>query len=124
MMVDRHDAHDNLNQTSRDTRDGAGSADHLAADHLAADHLAADHHAADREVPLPAMTAADGQDNVVQLWLDGEATEADARRSNNSAVEIWMRVQRDAGQMHQVKAPAHLAANIMAALAPKAPLAD
>ena len=119
MMVDRHDAHDNLNQTSRDTRDGAGSADHLAADHLAADHLAAD-----REVPLPAMTAADGQDNVVQLWLDGEATEADARRSNNSAVEIWMRVQRDAGQMHQVKAPAHLAANIMAALAPKAPLAD
>ncbi|MFN5581135.1 hypothetical protein [Gemmatimonas sp.] len=108
-MVDRHDAHDNLNQTSRDTRDGAGSADHLAAD---------------REVPLPAMTAADGQDNVVQLWLDGEATEADARRSNNSAVEIWMRVQRDAGQMHQVKAPAHLAANIMAALAPKAPLAD
>ena len=119
MMVDRHDAHDNLNQTSRDTRDGAGSADHLAADHLAADH-----HAADREVPLPAMPAADGQDNVVQLWLDGEATEADARRSNNSAVEIWMRVQRDAGQMHQVKAPAHLAANIMAALAPKAPLAD
>ena len=114
MMVDRHDAHDNLNQTARDTRDGAGSADHLAADHLAAD----------REVPLPAMTAADGQDNVVQLWLDGEATEADARRSNNSAVELWMRVQRDAGQMQQVKAPAHLAANIMAALAPKAPLAD
>ena len=109
MMVDRHDTHDNQNQTARDTRDAAVSADRLAAD---------------REVPLPAMTAADGQDNVVQLWLDGEATEADARRSNNSAVEIWMRVQRDAGQMQQVKAPAHLAANIMAALAPKAPLAD
>lgn len=109
MMLNRHEAHDNLNQKVRDTRDAAVSAERPVAD---------------REVPLPGMTAADGKAETVQMWLDGEATEADARQSNDKAVEFWMRVQHDADQMHQVKAPAHLAANIMAALAPKAPLAD
>ena len=75
----------------------------------------------DREVPLPGIAAADATASVVHQWLDGEATEADARRANDAAVEFWQQVERDAQTMKAVKAPAHLAANIMAAIPVREP---
>jgi len=109
VMLDRHEAHENLNSKVRDTRDAAVSAERPVAD---------------REVPLPGMNAADTPADTVQMWLDGEASEADARQANDKAVEFWARVAQDTDTMRQVKAPAHLTANIMAALSAKAPLAD
>lgn len=108
MMLDRHEAHENLNQKVRDTRDAAVSADRPVAD---------------REVPLPEVAAADTAD-AVQMWLDGEASEAEARDANEKAVQFWARVAKDTDTMRQVKAPSRLTANIMAALPGKAPLAD
>lgn len=109
MMLDRHEAHENLNQKVRDTRDAAVSAERPVAD---------------REVPLPGVSAADTAADAVQMWLDGEASEADAREANEKAVQFWARVAKDTDTMRQVKAPAHLTTNIMAALSAKAPLAD
>ncbi|MCA2986144.1 MAG: hypothetical protein ACK6DR_03445 [Gemmatimonas sp.] len=114
MMLDRHEAHDNLNQKVRDPREAAAPAERPVPD---------------REVPLPGVSAADQTAGAVQLWLDGEATEAEARAENDHAVAFWMRVHADAGVMREAKAPAHLTANIMAALPAtppvvNAPLAD
>lgn len=109
MMLDRHEGHENLNQKARDTRDAAVSADRPVTD---------------REVPLPEVSAADTMSETVQMWLDGEASEADAREADAKAVQFWARVAQDTDTMRQVKAPAHLMANIMAALPGKAPLAD
>lgn len=108
MMLDRHEAHDNLNQKVRDTRDASVSAERPVAD---------------REVPLPEVAAADTAD-AVQMWLDGEATETEAREANDKAVAFWARVAKDTDAMHQTKAPSRLMANIMAALPAKAELAD
>lgn len=109
MMLDRHEAHENLNQKVRDTRDAAVSADRPVAD---------------REVPLPEVAAADTTTDPVNMWLDGEASEADAREADDKAVQFWARVAKDTETMRQVKAPSRLTANIMAALPGKAPLAD
>jgi len=109
VMLDRHEAHENRNQKVRDTRDAA---------------VAADRPVADREVPLPEVAAADTMTDVLNMWLDGEASEADAREADAKAVQFWARVAKDTGTMRQVKAPARLMANIMAALPGKAPLAD
>jgi hypothetical protein len=115
VMLDRHEAHDNLNQKVRDTRDASVSAERPVTD---------------REVPLPGVSAADKAAQTVQMWLDGDASETDARQANDKAVAFWMKVSKDADTMRQAKAPAHLTANIMAALpvkepgVVKAPLAD
>lgn len=109
MMLDRHEAHENRNQKVRDTRDAAAAADRPVAD---------------REVPLPEVAAADTMSDVLNMWLDGEASEADAREADAKAVQFWARVAKDTDTMRQVKAPTHLMANIMAALPGKAPLAD
>ncbi len=109
MMLDRHEAHENLNQKVRETRDAAVSADRPVAD---------------REVPLLEVAAADTTTDAVHLWLDGEASEADARQADDKAVQFWARVAKDTDTMRQTKAPAHLMANIMAALPGKALLAD
>jgi len=109
VMLDRHEAHDNLNQKIRDTRDASVSAERPVAD---------------REVPLPGVSAADKVADAVQMWLDGEATETEARQANDKAVAFWARVAKDSDTMRQTKAPAHLMANIMAALPAKAELAD
>lgn len=109
MMLDRHEANENRNAKVRDTRDAAGAAERPVAD---------------REVPLPGMAAADTAADAVQMWLDGEASEAEARQASDTAVAFWARVAKDTEVMRQVKAPAHLAASIMAALPGKAPLAD
>jgi len=109
VMLDRHEAHDNLNQQVRDPRDATAPAERPAPD---------------REVPLPGVSAADQTTDAVQRWLDGEATEAEARAENEQAVAFWMRVNTDAGVMRQAKAPAHLTANIMAALPATAPVVN
>ena len=109
MMLDRHDAHENLKQPVRDTRDAAVSADRPVAD---------------REVPLPEVAAADLGTDAVNRWRDGEATEADAREADDTAVQFWARVAKDTEAMRQVKAPSRLTAQIMAALPGTAPLAD
>ncbi len=75
----------------------------------------------DREVPLPGMAAADATAGTVHQWLDGEVSEADARRADERAVEFWNQVAKDAQGMKAVKAPAHLAANIMAAIPVREP---
>jgi hypothetical protein len=108
-MLDRHEAHDNLNPKARDPREAAVSAERPVAD---------------REVPLPGISAADGAADVIQQWLDGDATETDARLADEKAVAFWTRANADASAMRQTKAPAHLTANIMAALAAKPPIAD
>ena len=109
MMLDRHESHDNLNPKARDSRDAAVSAERPMAD---------------REVPLPGVSAADATTaDVIQMWLDGDATESVARQENNSAVEFWMRVGTDVEPMRHAKAPAHLVANIMAAIPVKEPSA-
>lgn len=109
MMLNGHEAHENLNQKARDTRDAA---------------VFADRPVADREVPLPEVSAADTMAETVQMWLDGEASEADAREADAKAVQFWARVAQDTDAARQVKAPSQLMANIMAALPGKAPLAD
>ena len=109
MMLDRHDAHENLPQKVRNTRDAAVSADRPVAD---------------REVPLPEVAAADTTIGAVNMWLDGEASEADAREADDKAVRFWARVAKDTETMRQVKAPSRLTADIMAALPGTAPLAD
>jgi hypothetical protein len=108
VMLDRHESHENLNPKARDSRDAAVSAERPLAD---------------REVPLPGVSAADTAADTIQMWLDGDATEAAARQENSKAVEFWMRVNTDAEQMRHAKAPAHLMANIMAAIPVKEPSA-
>ncbi|MFY7921554.1 MAG: hypothetical protein ACOVSI_04010 [Gemmatimonas sp.] len=109
MMLDRHESHDNLNPKARDSRDAA---------------VPAVRPMADREVPLPGVSAADATTaDVIQLWLDGDATEAVARQENNTAVEFWMRVGTDVEPMRHAKAPAQLVANVMAAIPVKEPSA-
>ncbi|MFN7801487.1 LptF/LptG family permease, partial [Gemmatimonas sp.] len=76
-MLDRHEANENLNAKVRDTRDAAGAAGRPVAD---------------REVPLPGMAAADTTADAVHLWLDGEASEAEARQASDTAVAFWARV--------------------------------
>lgn len=105
-MLNRHEAHDELNATNRELpRDVAPHADRPLAD---------------REVPLPGLSAATGNADVIHQWLDGEAPEADARRADARQVEFWKRVDSDADRLRRMKTPAHVAANIMAALPPVA----
>ena len=77
---------------------------------------------ADREVPLeggrPAL--------VVQQWLDGEATEAAARRADAHDVELWQRISEEAERRRRMTTPAPVLDRIMAAIpeaAPAEPLA-
>jgi hypothetical protein len=73
---------------------------------------------ADREVPLeggrPAL--------LVQQWLDGEATEAAARRADAHDVEIWQRINEEAERRRRMVTPAPVIARIMAAIPAAAPV--
>lgn len=102
MMLNRHEAHDDLTPTGRDSAREAAPVQ--------------DRPLADREVPLPGTAAADANASVINQWLDGEASEAEARRADAPAVEFWTKVAGDADRMKRMKTPAHVAANIMAAI--------
>lgn len=73
---------------------------------------------ADREVPLeggrPAL--------LVQQWLDGEASEAAARRADAHDVEIWQRINAEAERRRRMVTPSPVLDRIMAAIPQAAPV--
>lgn len=102
MMLNRHEAHDELNQNNRDSvREAAPVQERPMAD---------------REVPLPGTAAADASASVINQWLDGEATETEARRADGHAVDFWNKLGTDTDRMKRMKTPSHIAANIMSAI--------
>jgi hypothetical protein len=107
-MVDRHEAHDgqNLGQ-DLPQRDAAPVADRPVADRPVAD----------REVPLPGTAAVEeGPALVIQQWLDGETSEAEARGVDSKQVDLWKMILAEAEQGRRITTPSHVAANIMAAI--------
>lgn len=75
---------------------------------------------ADREVPLgpPSTSIAD----AVHAWLDGEATESQARRGESGRdIDFWKRLDEDLVARRRLRTPAHLHAQIMNALPMHAP---
>ncbi|MEY4956894.1 MAG: hypothetical protein RL409_1151 [Gemmatimonadota bacterium] len=101
-MLDRHEAHDdrNLGQ-DLPQRDAAPVGDRPMAD---------------REVALPGLLAADGPARVIQQWLDGETSEAEALRADAKQVDLWKMISTETEQRRRMTTPAHVAANIMAAI--------
>lgn len=109
-MLDRHEANESRADAGQNLehRDAAG------------DRPQADRPLADREVPLPgSMTAADGAAVAINQWLDGDVTEADARRADSKQVELWNRIATETERRKRMVTPAYVAANIMAALPEK-----
>jgi len=76
----------------------------------------ADRSVADREVPLPGTAAAEGPALVIQQWLDGETSEAEARRADAKQVDLWKMISAETDQRRRMTTPAYVAANIMAAI--------
>jgi len=86
----------------------------------AGDRSQADRPLADREVPLHGMLPAeDGPALALNQWLDGDVTEADARRADSKQVELWNRIATETDRRKRMVTPAYVAANIMAALPEK-----
>ena len=109
-MLDRHEANEGR-------ADGGQNPEHRDA---AGDRPQADRPLADREVPLPgSLTAADGTAVAINQWLDGDVTEADARRADSKQVELWNRIAGETERRKRMVTPAYVAANIMAALPEK-----
>ncbi len=101
-MLDRHEAHDDRNHgQDLPQRDVAPVADRAVTD---------------REVPLPGMAAAEGSALVIQQWLDGETSEAEARRADAKQVDLWKLISAETDQRRRMTTPAYVAANIMAAI--------
>jgi hypothetical protein len=76
---------------------------------------------ADREVPLE-PTRSTAIADAVHAWLDGEATESEARRAeSNREVDFWKRLDEDLAARRRLRTPAHLQAQIMNALPMHAP---
>jgi hypothetical protein len=70
---------------------------------------------ADREVPLSPVATTD----VIHRWLDGELPEPAAARGDVArAVDFWHRIGEETERRRRVVTPAHLTAQIMAALPP------
>lgn len=108
-MLDRHEAHDDRNELGQDLHSDA-----------AADRPIADRPLADREVPLPGMAAADDPTMVaIHQWLDGEATEGDARHADAKQVDMWNKIAGETEQRRRMVTPTYVAANIMNALPEK-----
>jgi hypothetical protein len=72
----------------------------------------------DREVPLSRRRTP----QAVHAWLDGETPEADVRRGDTQRdVEFWTRIAEQSEARRQMRTPAHLQAQIMAALPQASP---
>jgi hypothetical protein len=79
---------------------------------------------ADREVPLGGGEAEEARILApsVHAWLDGELPETTARRGTAARdVEFWNRINTEAERRRRLKTPAHVQAQIMAALPQTAP---
>ena len=114
-MLESHEAHDGRNDLglNKEHRDVAG-------DRETGDRPQADRPLADREVPVPGSLAAqDGALLAINQWLDGDVTEADARRADGKQVDMWKLVATETERRKRMVTPAHVAANIMAALPEK-----
>lgn len=70
---------------------------------------------ADREVPLPGAELG-GTPVAVHAWLDGEASEADARLADAKQVALWNRIAEETSSRRRMTTPTHVHANIMNAL--------
>lgn len=70
---------------------------------------------ADREVPLPGAELG-ATPVTVHAWLDGEASEADARLADAKQVALWNRITEETSARRRMTTPTHLHANIMNAL--------
>jgi hypothetical protein len=82
---------------------------------------------ADREVPLPAVAAADLAQAAVHAWLDGERPEAEAHAAAPAQVRFWGELAVQVERHRARTAPASLVDAVMSALppvSPGAPLAD
>jgi len=77
-----------------------------------------DRNVSDREVPLEAHARADARETI-NKWLDGEVSEAAARRADERQVEFWAQVNVQAEQRRRMTTPAHVADAIMSALPEK-----
>jgi hypothetical protein len=75
----------------------------------------------DREVPLnPRRTPA-----VVQAWLDGEVTMADAARGEGANdVDFWNRLNEQAEERRHMRTPVHVQQRILEAIPRSAPRAE
>jgi hypothetical protein len=72
---------------------------------------------ADREVPIEG-----GRPTLaVQQWLDGEATEATARRADTRDVELWQRINEETERRRRMTTPSPVLDRIMAAIPEAAP---
>ena len=75
---------------------------------------------ADREVPLGPSRSSIA--SAVHAWLDGEATESQARRGESGRdVDFWKRLDDDLAARRRLRTPAHLHSQIMNALPMHAP---
>ena len=70
----------------------------------------------DREVPLPGAEALGDTPMAVHAWLDGEATEADARMADPRQVALWSRIADETAARRRMTTPAYMQARIMDAL--------
>jgi hypothetical protein len=77
---------------------------------------------ADREVPIGFAVTPPG----VHEWLDGDLPETEVRRADSARhVEFWNRLNAEASARRQMVTPAHVPAQIMAAITPaKATVAE
>lgn len=109
-MLNRHETHDDRTLSlDMSTRDGTPVADRPMAD---------------REVPLPGIAAADGPALMINQWLDGEVSEADARRFDAKQVQLWNMIAAETEQRRRTRMPSLVTANIMAAIADAQPEAQ
>jgi hypothetical protein len=75
---------------------------------------------ADREVPLPGAELG-ATPVAVHAWLDGEASEADARLADAKQVALWNRIAEETSARRRMATPTHVHANIMNALPAASP---
>ncbi len=71
---------------------------------------------ADREVPLPGSEAFGTTPAAVHAWLDGEATEADARAADAKQVALWSRIADETNARRRMTTPSYVQQRIMDAL--------
>ena len=77
-------------------------------------------HGSEREVSLtgnghPAL--------AVQQWLDGELSEAGARRASGREVELWSRITEETERRRRMTTPSPMVERLMAAIPENRPIA-